>query len=51
MTTAEREWCVAELIGPLVDWKPLPRTGEADDKVLATVLLRAWMNSSHCDCA
>ena len=50
-TQSERQWCVAELTGPLSDWNPLPHTREADDRVLATVLLDAWTDSCRCDCA
>jgi hypothetical protein len=49
-TQSERQWCVAELSGELADWNPLPRPEEADDRVLAGVLLAAWTDSVRCDC-
>ena len=49
-TQSERQWCVAELTGVLADWNPLPRTREAHDRVLATVLLDVWTDSVRCDC-
>lgn len=49
-TESERQRCVAELSGELADWNPLPRTEEADDRVLAGVLLAAWTDSVRCDC-
>lgn len=51
LTESERQWCVAELTGVLADWNPLPCAREADDRVLATVLLDAWTDSCRCDCA
>ena len=50
LTDSERQWCVAELTGVLADWNPLPRTREAHDRVLATVLLDVWTDSVRCDC-
>ena len=49
-TQSERQWCVAELTWVLADWNPLPRTREAHDRVLATVLLDVWTDSVRCDC-
>ncbi len=49
-TQSERQWCVAELTGVLADWNPRPRTREAHDRVLATVLLDVWTDSVRCDC-
>ena len=51
LTDSERQWCVAELTGVLADWNPLPCAREADDRVLAIVLLDAWTDSCRCDCA
>ena len=51
LTESERHWCVTELTGVLADWNPLSHTREADDRVLATVLLDAWTDSCRCDCA
>lgn len=50
LTESERQWCVAELTGVLAGWNPLPRAEEADDRVLAEVLLAAWTDSVRCDC-
>ncbi len=51
LTESERQWCVAELTGVLADWNPLSCPREADDCVLAIVLLDAWTDSCRCDCA
>ena len=51
VTVSERQLCGAELSGVLAVWYPLSCPREADDRVLATVLLDAWTDSCRCDCA
>ena len=50
LTDSERQWCVAELTGVLADWNQLPRTREAQDRVLATVLLDVFTVIFLFDC-
>jgi hypothetical protein len=51
MMAEERRWCLGELTGPLADWSPCRSFhGGVDDQVLARCLLRAWIESTRCDC-
>ena len=50
MRAEERCWCIDELTGPLADWAPCSKFHEASDQMLARCLLRAWLESTRCDC-
>lgn len=50
MRMEERSWCIAELTGPLANWVPCCFLDDVEDQALAQCLLRAWMESTRCDC-
>ena len=50
MSIEERRWCIDELTGPLADWVPSSTFQGVDDQGLARCLLRAWLESTRCDC-
>lgn len=50
LSVEERCWCIGELTGPLADWVPSGICDGVDDQGLARCLLRAWMESTRCDC-